>query len=90
MALEQRKHLRYDFIVKIEYVSNPENANDILKGVTINISNSGLCLLTTHCLNIGQEISIKTVLPSFSQTAVVRWIRNYDDASYHAGLEFTP
>lgn len=49
---------------------------------------SGLCFYTSNLLKEGQKITIKTILPTPSQTAIVCWITKFDDVYYKAGLEF--
>ena len=88
MGFDRRRHLRYDFNLAIEYVKDPGIVSPIYKGIITDISNSGLRLLTPSPLNVGQAITIKDSLPSYSQTAVVRWVENPDCASFKAGLEF--
>jgi len=80
--------MRYDFNLAIEYVKDHGIVPDIYKGIITDISNSGLRLLTPSPLDIGQAITIKNTLPVYSQTAVVRWVENPDNASCKAGLEF--
>ena len=88
MEFDRRRHLRYDFNLAIEYVKGPGIVSIICKGIITDISNSGLRLLTPSPLDIGQAITIKNTLPTYSQTAVVRWVENPDSASCKAGLEF--
>ena len=88
MVFDRRRHLRYDFNLAIEYVKDSGIFSTIYKGIITDISNSGLRLLTPSPLDIGQAITIKNALPSYSQTAVVRWVENPDSASCKAGLEF--
>lgn len=88
MPLEGRRHLRYGFVYSVDYVLNEENKETVSSGVTIDISNSGLCLYTKNCLKKGQEILIKSVLPVYSENAVVRWVQSVDESSYKVGVEF--
>lgn len=90
MDIDRRRHLRYDFNLAIEYVKDSGVVSAIYKGIITDISNSGMRLLTPSPLNVGQAITIKNILPSYSQMAVVRWVENPDRASYNAGLEFQP
>jgi hypothetical protein len=83
-----RRHLRYDFVHPIEYVRSHTATDDISQGIIINISNSGMCLYTNCILCKGQEIKITSILPSNSQTAVVRWAEKIDASRYRIGLEF--
>jgi len=86
---ERRKDIRYDLPKKIEYVLNPETSGKIYSGVTVNISNSGLCLYIFHPLTKGQKIIIQSTLPVPYQTAMVLWIKKVDDDLYKAGVMFT-
>jgi len=79
--------MRYDFNLAIEYIKDPGIVPDVYKGIITDISNSGLRLLTPSPLDIGQAITIKNTLPVYSQTVVVRWVENPDNASCKAGLE---
>jgi hypothetical protein len=86
--IERRKHIRYDYFNHvIEYYS--KSSDEVFKGVTINISNSGLCLQILKPLSIGQEIKIKRA-PSISyQPATVRWIKKIDGTLYNVGLSLS-
>lgn len=88
MPLEQRRNLRYGFMYTVDYILNSAKTDEIYNGVTIDISNSGLCLYTKNCLSEGQEITIKSVLPVYSENAVVRWAESVDESSYKVGMEF--
>jgi len=88
MVIDKRRHLRYNFICPIECILDPSTPNEVLKGETNDISNSGFCLHTSNLLNVGQELIIKSILPTYSQVAVVRWIMNLDESTYKLGLEF--
>ncbi len=91
MSLDQRDQIRYDFpYTVVEYVLNSTN-DETLKGFISDISKSGLCLYTSRHLSVGQEITIKSILPIFTNycnKASVRWIEKYDDFFYKVGLEF--
>jgi hypothetical protein len=83
--IERRRDLRYDYFHHmIEYYA--KSSDEVFKGVTINISNSGLCLQILKPLSVGQEIKIKRA-PSISyQPATIRWIKKTDDNLYKVGL----
>jgi hypothetical protein len=85
---ERRNSLRYDFPKRIEYGLSPKSSDEIFYGVTINISNSGLCLYIFKLIPEGQKITIKSNLPISYQTASIRWIKKVDDDFYQAGLMF--
>jgi hypothetical protein len=88
MSFDQRSEERYNFPYTIEYVLNPSTTDEILEGVAINISKSGLCLYTHNLLREGQEITIKSIMPTSSQNAIVKWIEKIDHIYYKVGLVF--
>jgi PilZ domain len=87
-TFDKRRHRRSNIATAVEYVLDPLPARETFDGVIADISESGLCLLTTTPLSKGQEILIKINPSAFSQTATVRWSRQYDDLYCRAGLEF--
>lgn len=87
IAFDKRRHIRYDTISEVQYVLNRMHSEEIFDGVIVNISKSGICLLTTNPLNKGQDITIKSKFPATPQTATVRWSTKYHDLYYKAGLE---
>jgi hypothetical protein len=84
---DKRRHSRDDTISAVQYVLNRLHSEEIFDGVIANISESGVCLLTTDPLNKGQDITIKNKIPATSQTATVRWSSKYHNLYYMAGLE---
>ncbi len=62
--------------------------DEIFEGIIDNISESGLCLITSKLLDQGQEIIIRSLIYLPSQTAAVCWIKPHDDVSYKVGLKF--
>jgi c-di-GMP-binding flagellar brake protein YcgR len=86
---ELRRHTRYDFPQSIEYVLSPSKDDGVVrKGVTVNISSTGLALYLFDPLPDGQEIIIKTKLPVTHQAAKVLWIKENNSTSYVSGLKF--
>jgi c-di-GMP-binding flagellar brake protein YcgR len=86
---EHRRHTRYDFPSTIEYVLEPPTNDAVVhKGVTVNISSTGLGLYMFELLPEGQEIIIKTGLPVDRQAAKVRWIKQQNSSFYFTGLKF--
>jgi len=59
--IERRKHVRYDFTSKIEYVLTPNMSDEICNGFTLDISEVGLCLYIFKQLFEGQELKIKNI-----------------------------
>jgi putative methionine-R-sulfoxide reductase with GAF domain len=88
MKLTQRKYPRYDFTSPVEYVLESQIDKNNFKGISTNLSKAGMCLLSPHQLNRGQEIQIRSNLPDYNQKAVIRWSTNLNDILCKAGLEF--
>ncbi|MEW6054258.1 MAG: PilZ domain-containing protein [Nitrospirota bacterium] len=87
--MDKRRHRR-DFTTTIaEYSFTHQHHGDVFDGIIVNISESGLCLLTTTFLSQGQEIIIRNGALVASRKANVRWAERYRDAYYRAGLEFS-
>ncbi|MFH1026132.1 MAG: PilZ domain-containing protein, partial [Nitrospirota bacterium] len=88
ISSDKRRHRR-DYITSvIEYSLNPRIPDEAFDAVVADISESGLCLLTTYSLNKGQEIVIKNGTLAFDKKAIVRWSEKYTDFYYKAGVEF--
>ncbi len=87
---DNRRHRRQDFsYAVVEYVLNSNSTHETFIGFTLNVSISGLCLYTPKLLAEGQEITIKSTIPTSSNAAMVKWIEKYDDVFYKVGLVFT-
>jgi hypothetical protein len=84
MQFDQRKNERYNFPYTIEY-SDPYIADKIIRGVAINISDSGVCLYVPQSLKEGQEITIRSIIYDFPKRAKVCWCEKYDDTFYKVG-----
>jgi hypothetical protein len=85
-----RKDTRYDYPATIEYVmgSSVDEQAVVYKGITNNLSSTGLGMYIFDVLPKGQQITIKTPLPVDSRTAAVCWTRKEDDNFYRSGLQF--
>jgi hypothetical protein len=64
------------------------SSKETFEGFIENISESGMCLITTKLIDIGQELTINTNIFLPSHTASVCWIEQNDDGSYKYGLKF--
>ncbi len=87
-SFDNRKYGRSYLNSIIEYVLNPFAPDETFEGALDNISERGLCLITSNLLGKGQEITIISPISAPSETATVRWIEKYDDFHYKVGLEF--
>jgi len=83
---ERRKHLRYTYLVDIEYMLNPQTTDEIFKCAVVNISSCGMSLLIRNLCHIGQKITIRGELPNLAKTAVVRWTKKIGGC-YKVGVE---
>ena len=84
MQSDQRKHERFNFPYTIEYL-DPYAPDKIIRGIAMNISESGVCLYIPQSLNKGQEITIRSIIYSSPQKATVCWSEEYDDVFYRVG-----
>lgn len=82
----QRKHERFIFPYPytIEYL-DPNAPDEIIRGIAINVSESGVCLYIPQPLNKGQEITIRSIIYSSPQKATVCWSEEHDDVFYRVG-----
>jgi hypothetical protein len=86
---ERRSHERRDFANRIVYVSadNPDYA--LIKGVTMNISETGLCFATFTAPKKDEKIWIlESMLPIHRQKGIIRWIKKTESDVYKVGLMF--
>jgi hypothetical protein len=71
-AMKSRREARYKFVSTVEFVLS-DAADKTVKGVILNISDSGLCIKSSIPLKRGQEIIIKSSLPIRHKTYTARW-----------------
>ncbi len=57
-------------------------------GATVNVSDSGMCVVTSNHLTEGECVIIKNDLSLLSRKAAVRWVRSYQQNFCKAGLQF--
>jgi hypothetical protein len=84
----KRKYSRCDFSQIIAYTLPPHIDNKVSTGLIRDFSYSGLCIITRHPLQEGQEILVKSSLMSNPITALVRWCGDTGNSTYKVGLEF--
>lgn len=85
--VERRREVRQPYPRVIEYSVEPASIEN-LKGVAVNISNSGVALYVFSHLDQGQEILIRSFLPVDYRKASVRWVREIDEGILQAGFMF--
>ena len=84
---EKRRERRYSFNSTIDYLLLRGSAAEVHKGVTIDISDTGLGLYLFDPLPEGQTIIINA-LPAGGKVATVCWIKKERENLYKSGLRF--
>jgi hypothetical protein len=86
---ERRSHERHDIANRIVYVSADDPSYSLVKGVTMNISETGLCFVTFTAPIRDEKIKIlQSILPIHRQKGTVRWIKKMESDIYKVGLMF--
>ena len=84
----KRESERFDFPKTIDYSVEQQAAGEGLIGISINISQKGLCMYTFAPHSEGQQVVIKSPLPVEHRVATVRWIQKEDEGLFRIGLGF--
>jgi len=80
---EQRRSERYELLdTKVEYTLTPFAKDEIFEAEGVNFSENGICLLSSNRLSVRQEITVKDFMASSSRTAVVVWVKKFDNLFY--------
>jgi hypothetical protein len=86
---ERRSHERRDFANRIVYVSADNPDYTLIKGVTMNISETGLCFATfTEPFNDERILILESMLPIHRQKGTVRWVKKMESDIYKVGFMF--
>jgi hypothetical protein len=85
---EKRQEQRYSFHSTVDYILIHGAAAEVHKGITIDISDTGLGLYLFDPLPEGRTIIIQSALPVGSRTATVCWIKKESEDFYKSGLRF--
>jgi Tfp pilus assembly protein PilZ len=88
VAQENRRNERRLVLKPVGFFLVPSIIGKTVEGLIMDISDSGLCLLTTSQLKVRQRIIIEDKSFSLEKVAVVRWIEKYDEMFYRIGLEY--
>jgi len=83
----KRKYARCDFSQILQYAFTTQTTGQTSTALLQDFSYSGLCMLTHHPLQPGEEIIIKSSLTADPITAVVRWCKHTGNSNYRVGLE---
>jgi len=87
-GIKKRKHPRNPYGNVIKFCVNPRSPSKTFIGVSINISDSGMCLYTSDILHEGETILIQEELPVKYRKATVIWVKYYRQDFYKVGLMF--
>jgi hypothetical protein len=88
VAQENRRNERRLVLKPVGFFLVPSIIGKTVEGLIMDISDSGLCLLTTSQLKVRQRLIIEDKSFSLEKVAVVRWIEKYDEMFYRIGLEY--
>jgi hypothetical protein len=87
-GIDRRTHIRNVSLNSIQFCFDHDSPSQTRMGATVNVSDSGMCLVTSSNLREGECIIIKDELSLLSQKATIRWVRNYQQNFCKAGLMF--
>jgi len=86
---EKRRHPRRVFTTTVQYTVDSVPVEDVAKAVTVNISQSGVCLYTFCDHQAGDTLKIHNGVPyDLQSTAIVRWTRRVNEQLFKIGCEF--
>ncbi len=85
---ERRTSLRNVSLNGIHFCLDRDCPAKMCMGATLNVSDSGMCVVTSSHLREGECITIKDNLALLSQKATVRWVKNFQQNFCKAGLMF--
>lgn len=79
---DQRRTDRQEYSgEKVEYSLDPFSKGGTFEASLINISETGICFLSSTPLAVGQQITIHNFMSMTSQTALVMWVERCDEAA---------
>ncbi len=88
---ERREYFRFDLANVVELVAADAASSDQFRGVTINISETGMSLFVFQPIRTNDRISIvKSMLPLCHRAGRVRWVNRLATDFYKIGLMFDP
>lgn len=86
---ERRSCQRHMSVDGLEFCLDHDAVEQIRIGATMNVSDTGMCVVSSTHLTEGECILIKNELPLASRKAVVRWSKNFQQNFCKAGLKFS-
>ena len=90
LGLERRRHARIDYKIDVSFV---REQGEILDSQSVDLSEGGMCIASSHSIKIGTETELLISLPKRFGTirakAKVMWARKIEETNeYRLGLEF--
>jgi hypothetical protein len=85
---ERRTCPRHVSLNSIEFCFDRDEFQKMHIGASLNVSDSGMCVVTSARLREGGRIIIKKELSLFSQKAIIRWVKDFQQNFCKAGLTF--
>ncbi|MHB8883448.1 MAG: PilZ domain-containing protein [Thermodesulfovibrionales bacterium] len=87
---EQRREERFPFLKTIDYDCDGGASGELFRGVTINISRSGMCLYLYEnpCMGRPVTLRIRGELPVQADRGRICWVDKVAEGFYKAGLKF--
>lgn len=93
---EKREYVRRPFTEPVRYFISVSKAGELMKiyneGVSVDISEGGLGMITDFSLKVGDtlffEHDIKVRNNIIAWASIVRWIREIENKRYRVGLKF--
>ncbi len=90
-GVDRRRNPRNTFITTIDFLIASDRTNQedkaLQRGITINISNSGMCLYVFNPVEEGQEIQLysNTIDPP-CRSAKIKWVKRVTKDVYKVGI----
>jgi hypothetical protein len=85
--IERRRHPRSAYIRTLEYTRST-TMGDVFLCMSVDISDSGMCVYSSDPLDEGEDIEFKDALRVPQRKACVRWVRKYSRDFFRVGLTF--
>ena len=87
-GLEKRRHPRHKYHEIMECRLNLPISAKIIVCPSVDLSESGVCVYTSHRLNEGDPVEISNFRADCHKKAVVKWVNKRDEGFYKTGFMF--
>jgi hypothetical protein len=80
---DQRRAERQEYAgERVEYSLDPFLKGGIYEAALVNVSETGICFLSSTPLTVGQQITLGDFMSLTAQTTVVMWVELCDEADH--------